>query len=157
MRITHLCFCINLNSYNTFTGNVIFDLHAVPGFGIATFFFVVDEVDEPWTYCQISNNTRRFYPNFIKLWIEFDFLTFWFCIFIRTFPDIIACCTFFSAPIIRLTKLFVLEVGTKATLQRGTSSCIFCRTRTSHTVCPEWRTLYENRKICRTEIWSIKL
>ena len=38
---------INLNSYNTFTGNVILDLHAVPGFGIATFFFVVDEVDEP--------------------------------------------------------------------------------------------------------------
>ena len=27
---------INLNSYNTFTGNVILDLHAVPGFGIAT-------------------------------------------------------------------------------------------------------------------------
>ena len=38
---------------------MIFDLHAVPGFGIATFFFVVDEVDEPWTYYQISNNTRR--------------------------------------------------------------------------------------------------
>ena len=54
LRITHLLyknqipfFCINLNSYNTFTGNVIFDLHAIPGFGIATFFFVVDEVDEP--------------------------------------------------------------------------------------------------------------
>ena len=39
---------INLNSYNTFTGNVILDLHAVPGFGIATFFVVdLDEVDEP--------------------------------------------------------------------------------------------------------------
>ena len=46
IKITYLCFCINLNSNNTFTGNVIFDLHAVPGFGIATFFFVVDEVDE---------------------------------------------------------------------------------------------------------------
>ena len=43
---------------------MIFDLHAVPGFGIATFFFVVDEVDEvdePWTYYQISNNTRRYF------------------------------------------------------------------------------------------------
>ena len=51
---------INLNSYNTFTGNVILDLHAVPGFGIATFFVVdLDEVDEPWTYYQTSSNTRR--------------------------------------------------------------------------------------------------
>ena len=60
IKITYLCFCINLNSYNTFTGNVIFDLHALPGFGIFTFFFVVDEVDEPGTYYQTSSN------NFIR-------------------------------------------------------------------------------------------
>ena len=43
IKITYLCFCINLNSNNTFTGNVIFDLHAVPGFGIATFFVAANE------------------------------------------------------------------------------------------------------------------
>ena len=34
---------INLNSYNTFTGNVILDVHAVPGLGIATFFDSANE------------------------------------------------------------------------------------------------------------------
>merc|ERR1711997_1377505 len=34
--------------FKAFTGNVVFDLHALPGFGIFTFFFVVDEVDEPF-------------------------------------------------------------------------------------------------------------
>ena len=154
MKITHLCFCINLNSYNTFTGNVIFDLHALPGFGIFTFFFVVDEVDEPGTYHQTSCNTRRwFYPNFRKLWIEIDFLT-----FCQAFQDtIFIICTVSKAPSIRITKLFILEVGTAAFFQRGASSCICCRTRTSHTVCRECHTRYEKRKICRTEIWSIKL
>ena len=34
---------INLNSYNTFTGNVILSVHAVPGFGIATFSVAANE------------------------------------------------------------------------------------------------------------------
>ena len=56
---------MNVNLYNTFTGNVIFDLHALPGFGIFTFFFVVDEVDEPGTYYQsCSHNFIRTTENF---------------------------------------------------------------------------------------------
>ena len=34
---------INVNSYNTFTGNVILDVHAVPGLGIATFLSSANE------------------------------------------------------------------------------------------------------------------
>ena len=34
---------INLNSFNTFTGNVILSVHAVPGFGIATFSVAANE------------------------------------------------------------------------------------------------------------------
>ena len=34
---------INLNSYNTFTGNLILSVHAVPGCGIATFSVAANE------------------------------------------------------------------------------------------------------------------
>ena len=45
LRHTQLLFDIriNLNSYNTFTGNVILSVHAVPGFGIATFSVAANE------------------------------------------------------------------------------------------------------------------